>query len=244
MGLQLKITLSNKDRLSLENIVERGENWRERERAQTLLLLNEGLLMREVAEVLGISKKTVETTRKAWLETGFDSLPDLPRCGCPIKIGHEQRKKLWAAASAEPLSASALMAKHKENGGTPVHPNTLANTLKSMGLVWKRTRHSLKKREEIPFEAAKLDIEALRAQAQKGEIVLAYLDEAGFSQKHPNRSAWTPKGEQHLVDAQYSARLNVMAAMLSNGELVSAKYWEKTNSGVFLGFLSLLKEQI
>ena len=49
---------------------------------------------------------------------------------------------------------------------------------------------------------AQAEIETLRAQAAAGEIVLAYVDEAGFSQVHPNRSAWTPTGKRHLIEAK------------------------------------------
>ena len=84
----------------------------------------------------------------------------------------------------------------------------------------------------------------LRAKADNGEMVLAYLDEAGFSQVHPNRSAWTPKAERHLIEAKRGKRLNVLAAMLSTGELISAKLWQTTTSDLFIGFLGLLKEHV
>ena len=51
------------------------------------------------------------------------------------------------AARSEPLTAKALLAKHVEDGGTLVHLNTLTGALKAAGFVWKRTRHSLKKKE-------------------------------------------------------------------------------------------------
>lgn len=75
-------------------------------------------------------------------------------------------------------------------------------------------------------------------------MVLAYVDEAGFSQVHPNRSAWTPKGERHLIEAKRGKRLNVLAAMLSTGGLFSAKMWETTTSDIFTGFIGLLKEHV
>ena len=50
-------------------------------------------------------------------------------------------------ARSEPLTGKALLAKHVEEGGTLVHLNTLTGALKAAGFVWKRTRHSLKKKE-------------------------------------------------------------------------------------------------
>jgi transposase len=101
-----------------------------------------------------------------------------------------------------------------------------------------------KKRNEDAFRAAQVEIEGLRAQAAAGEMVLAYCDEAGFSQVHPNRSAWTPKGERHLIEAKRGKRLNVLAAMLSTGELFSAKIWQSTTAEIFAGFIGLLKEHV
>jgi hypothetical protein len=75
-------------------------------------------------------------------------------------------------------------------------------------------------------------------------MVLAYVDEAGFAQVHPNRSAWTLKGERHLNEAKRGKRLNVLAAMLSTGGLFSAKLWQTTNSDAFIGFIGLLKEHV
>lgn len=101
-----------------------------------------------------------------------------------------------------------------------------------------------KKRDELGFREAQDEIEGLRAKAASGEMVLAYVDEAGFSAIHPNRSAWTPKGEQHLIQATRGKRLNVLGAMLSTGELFSAKIWVTTTADIFVGFLGLLKEHV
>lgn len=83
----------------------------------------------------------------------------------------------------------------------------------------------------------------LRKRAEAGEITLAYLDEAGFEQTHPNRGAWTPVGEQHRIEAGRGSRLNVVAALLSTGKVISAQLWDTMNSELFLGFLGLLREQ-
>ena len=101
-----------------------------------------------------------------------------------------------------------------------------------------------KKRDEVAFRVAQGEVNALRAKAAAGEIVLGYCDEAGFAQVHPNRSAWTPLGERHLIEAKRGKRLNVLAAMLSTGELFSAKFWQTTTGDAFAGFIGLLKEYV
>lgn len=82
----------------------------------------------------------------------------------------------------------------------------------------------------------------MRARAAAGEIDLAYVDEAGFSQVHPNRNAWTPVGEQHCIEGQRGARLNVLGALLSSGKAFFATLWHSVTAELFAAFLALLRK--
>jgi transposase len=84
----------------------------------------------------------------------------------------------------------------------------------------------------------------LRAQAQAGEISLAYFDEVGFAQVHPNRSAWTVCGEQHCTQAPRGERLNVMGALFSDGSVMHSSYWCGTTAELFLGFVAELAKTV
>ena len=142
---RMVLTLDEASQIELALVVKRSENWRERERAQTLLLLGRGVFSEVVAHQLGLNVRTVGTTRTRWLESGRESLGDLPRSGAPRKLTAQHVERLVEWAKAEPLTAPDLLARHAAHGGPSVHLNTLVATLKAAGLVWKRTRHSLKK---------------------------------------------------------------------------------------------------
>ena len=102
-----------------------------------------------------------------------------------------------------------------------------------------------KKRDAAAFANSSQALDKLRRRAQAGEIELAYLDEAGFAQVHPNRSAWTPpRGEEHPIDAPRGQRLNVVAALLSSGTVVHAHYWQTSTAEPFLGFVEYLRRQV
>jgi transposase len=148
---RMVLKLDEASRIELERVVKRGENWRERERAQTLLMLGQGVFAEEVARRLGLNVRTVGTTRGRWLDSGLESLADLPRSGAPRKLRPEDVERLVGWAKAEPLTAPCLLARHEAHGGPHVHLNTLVATLKASGLVWKRTRHSLKKAATRPL---------------------------------------------------------------------------------------------
>jgi transposase len=80
----------------------------------------------------------------------------------------------------------------------------------------------------------------LRARAECGEIEWAYIDEVGFTQAHPNRSAWTPHGAQHQIEAKRGKRLNVVGAWLNSGHLFTVSLWESMTTSLFGSFLGLL----
>jgi transposase len=141
----ISMKLNPNMRNALKVIVERGQNWRERQRAQTLLYFDDGMSAAEVSKLLDLHVATVLRTRRNWFEGGLDSLTDLPRSGAPRKISDQQTQRLVVLASEQPMSAKQLLVKHVESGGVAVHLNTLTATLHKAGSVWKRTRHSLKK---------------------------------------------------------------------------------------------------
>ena len=51
-------------------------------------------------------------------------------------------------------------------------------------------------------------------------------------------------GGLHLVLAQRGKRLNLLAAMISNGALFAAKLWTTTTADSFVGFLGLLRQSL
>jgi transposase len=150
MGKPLDTRLSEEDRLALEQVVRKSPDWRARERAKTLLLLSQPLLSREVAKLQDLNIETVRVTWQRWVKEGMDSLSDKPRSGAPSKLDAAAVERLVQWAREKPSSATELLQRHIAAQGVPVEVNTLIRALKANGLVWKRTRHSLKKNETPP----------------------------------------------------------------------------------------------
>ena len=124
-------------------------------------------------------------------------------------------------------------------------PKDIANGIETDGLYLEaNTVQFKKKRDPERFEQAKADIAELIAQAQAGDIELAYVDESGFSPQPPNRYAWTKPGETHAVTAKRAQRLNVIGAMLSSGKLFTATLWKNVNGLFFFAFLRAMLDQV
>ncbi len=100
--------LSEAESEQLAHIVERGSDWRARQRARTLLLLHSGKPMNTVAAEQGLNRDTVAVHRDTWLAKGIAGLFDAPRCGAPRKLAAEHVPMLCDWARQEALSAPQL----------------------------------------------------------------------------------------------------------------------------------------
>jgi len=154
MGKRLDTHLSEEERVALERVIKKSPDWRARERAKTLLLLGQSLLCREVAQLQDLNICTVGQTWQHWRQEGMDCLSDKPRSGAPRKLDEAAAQRLVQWAREQPLSAPELLQRHTQAKGERVHIDTLIRYLKEGGLVWKRTRHSLKKKEMKPLSSA------------------------------------------------------------------------------------------
>jgi transposase len=149
MGVK-PIELLETDREQLQQLIKKGADWRERNRAETILMLAEGHTVKETAERQRLTREAIRERRRKWLKTGFASLPDKPRSGAPSKLTDQHRAQLRSWIEAEPLTARALLNRLEKTFSVQVGNTTLRTELKRLGYVWERTRYSLKKHEAGP----------------------------------------------------------------------------------------------
>ena len=64
------LELSASDRAKLQEVVEKGRDWRARHRAQTLLYFGGGLKAKEIVTLQDLNIDTVYDRRKNWLLKG------------------------------------------------------------------------------------------------------------------------------------------------------------------------------
>lgn len=139
------VVLAASEKQELERIVQRGTDWRERQRAQIVLLLATGMTVVGVARQLGSTDTTVTRCRDVWLRASFVGLKDAPRSGAPRQLSPDLTAKLCAWAIESAHTAVELCVKLLAECQVTASPWVVRNALKLHGFVWKRTRHSLKK---------------------------------------------------------------------------------------------------
>ena len=141
------IELEDSERECLIAIIKKGADWRERDRAETILLLAAEHSVQSVADRQGLCREAVRIRRRKWLKSGLASLPERPRCGAPSKLTDEQRQQLGTWVESEALSSRELLTRLEREFQVVIGRTTLRMELKRLGYVWKRTRYSLKKNE-------------------------------------------------------------------------------------------------
>ena len=139
------IELRDSEQECLIGILKKGRDWRERDRAETILLLAAGHSVQSVAEQQGLCREAVRVRRRKWLKSGLASLPDRPRSGAQSKLTDEQRQQLGTWVEREALSSRELLTRLEREYQVVIGRTTLRMELKQLGYVWKRTRYSLKK---------------------------------------------------------------------------------------------------
>lgn len=138
------IELNESDREQLKGIIKKGGDWRERERAQTILMLSNSQTVVAIAEQQGVKPEAIREWLRKWWKYRMNSLSDQPRSGAPSKQTDAHRNQLKEWIDVEPLTCRALVSRLTVECGVTISAGTLRNELKRMGYVWKRTRYSLK----------------------------------------------------------------------------------------------------
>jgi transposase len=142
------LTLTETEKSKLREITRKSPDWRERERAMTILELGSGLSPREVAATIGVKEETVRERRRKWTRQGFASLATQAHGGAPCRLSEAHRAQLQSWVETEPLSSHALLLRIEEACGVRIHRNTLRNELNRMGYVWKNKSYHPRKNWE------------------------------------------------------------------------------------------------
>ena len=76
----------------LEKIRKTDPRYRVRDRAQALLMSNQGLKIKQIAAIFGVDRDTVSDWFRRWQAHGFAGLADAPGAGRPHKLNPDEKK--------------------------------------------------------------------------------------------------------------------------------------------------------
>lgn len=140
------VSLDSDQLQQLVHLSKHSSHWRERQRAQTILWLSEGKTVLEVATLQNRIPETIRFQRRLWLRNGFESIAEGHRSGRPNMLTLEYRSQILHWVKEEPLNAEQIRSKLYDLYGISLCVVGIRKFLRESGIVYKRTRHSLKKK--------------------------------------------------------------------------------------------------
>ncbi|MBE8597646.1 helix-turn-helix domain-containing protein [Xenorhabdus sp. BG5] len=144
--MKSNITLSEPERITLQQLALNHPHRDIRTRGTGLLMLARGLKPRQIAAEIGCSLRVIYDWVHVWYDSGIVGLLGGHAGGRYPAMTSEMIATAVNAARAESLTLARIAQKVEDKHvPLPCTLETLANTLKRQGLTYKRARLSLKK---------------------------------------------------------------------------------------------------
>lgn len=140
------VPLSPEEQEQLIHLTKHAAHWRERQRAQTILWLSEGKTVAQVAKFQNRIPETIRLQRRKWELYQFDSIHEGYRSGRPNLLTDEYQQHIIEWVNSSPLNAEQIRVRLYEEFGLSANIVSIRKFLRQSGMVYKRTRHSLKKK--------------------------------------------------------------------------------------------------
>ena len=243
------LRVSDADRAELERRVrDRGAPARVVERARIVLLSEQGLTGRQVAERVGCSEPTVVLWRRRFGQGGLSALDDRPRPGGPPTVLTDQVRDQILTATLTPPPAglgvthwsSRLLADWLRRSGTTVSHDTISRLWRRFGIApWRA--ETFKFSTDPQLEAKIRDVVGLYLDPPAKAVVLC-IDEKSQVQALDRTAPILPMRpglpEKRTHDYVRHGTTTLFAALeVATGRVIDACYPRHTNDE-FLTFLT------
>ena len=226
---------------------------RVREHALMVLLSEQGLNVKQVAQCLGRCPQTVSARLNAFQAQGFLGLYDQPIPGRPPQLTQEQRQQLeqWLQHSPrkqgyQQSNWSLKLLRHHihKSWGIRVSISHLSRLLRQHGWRRIRPRHRSHAASEQAYDQAKRLILETMFQARQQGAKLFFLDET-LAQLWPSLALiWAKQGSRPEIPmGDNHARIYVFAAANPFTGRVHSKLWPRLNQQGMLAFLKQMRRR-
>jgi len=160
------IRLTRQERARLQEIAESdGLSKQARSRVMQVLLSDAEHSAEKVAEILGISDRTVVNTRQRWRKKSFNSLADAPRSGRPPRATPQYLRQLCSDAQKNPMdlgfafgrwTCPRLAEYMKQNTGIEMSAGWIGELLHTHGFVWRKSKLTIQNLQDPVAKARAL----------------------------------------------------------------------------------------
>ena len=243
--MRLVRDLSGETQKILGRIYKESKHHLVKQRAQCILLSFQGWTMPQLIPLFGISRKTLYTWLTRWEDERLVGLDDRSGRGRKPKLTDAQKQQVRAWVAADPKNLKNVLDQVQAEWGLEVSQDTIKRVVKALGMTWRRMKRGLAgKPDEWEFEVKLERFNQLKEQAQKGEIDLRYLDEAGLSLVPSIPYGWQEKGSTLTLKSQTSQRLNILGLFSTQNDLEYEVFTGTAKSERVIQFLDRFSQDL
>jgi len=206
----------------------------------------------EVAQTLGLHRKTVYGWLAAYREGGKDALKARPVPGRPPKLGGRELSRLYALiVGRDPRQLQfefALWTREmvreviRREFKVSLSVVSVGRLLRKLGLSPQRPLHRAYQQDPEAVERFKREhYPAIRDEALEAGATVYFCDEAGVRSDYHTGTTWSPVGRTPVVrNTGQRFSINMISAITAKGALRFAVYPSNTNAEVFIDFCKRL----
>lgn len=206
----------------------------------------------QVAQTLGLHRKTVYGWLAAYREGGKDALKARPVPGRPPKLGGRELSRLYALiVGRDPRQLQfefALWTREmvreviRREFRISLSVVSVGRLLRKLGLSPQRPLHRAYQQDPEAVERFKREsYPAIRAAALEAGATVYFCDEAGVRSDYHSGTTWSPVGRTPVVrNTGQRFSVNMISAVTAKGALRFAVYAGNTNAEVFIDFCKRL----
>lgn len=242
IGKPIEITLSEKEELLTMSRSRKLEK-RYVERAEIILLSDQGLPMNDIVEKTGLSKPVVNKWRQRFRQYGIEGLKDAPRSGKPKTITPEQEAMVIDKACTRPEGGYTNWSQQRIADEVGISQSKVFQILKQADLKPHKTEYWCGKSKDPEFEEKMMKIVGLYMSPPENALVVC-VDEKTQMQALDRTQPELPlrAGNPRRQTATYkrNGTVSLIAALAVHTGEITAKTMKSNNAENFLKFLKTL----
>jgi putative transposase len=242
IGKPIHLTMAEKKELFTMSRSHKLEK-RYVERAEIILLSDQGLLMDDIVKQTGVSKPIVNKWRQRFREFGIDGLKDAPRSGKPRTITPEQQAMVIEKACSKPMGGYTNWSQDRIAKEVGISQSKVFQILKHADLKPHKIEYWCGKSKDPEFEEKMTNIVGLYMNPPENALVICVDEKTqiqALDRTQPELPLRSGNPKRQTTTYKRNGTVSLIAALAVHTGEVTAKTMKSNNADNFLKFLKTL----
>lgn len=213
------------------------------DRAEIILLSEQGLSMNDIVEQTGLSKPVVNKWRQRFREHGINGLKDAPRSGKPRTITPEQQAMVIDKACSKPKGGYTNWSQKRIADQVGISQSKVFQILKQADLKPHKIEYWCGKSKDPEFEEKMTKIVGLYMSPPQNALVICVDEKTqiqALDRTQPELPLKAGNPKRQTATYKRNGTVSLIAALAVHSGEITAKTMESNNAENFLKFLKTL----